>query len=109
MRSGEPDTDLAALPDSVRATAHLFHNGEVAWPNDHAEAAINALAAAGHEILGLDARALLPDGGVTEVPISAGAFRSLQRAGDQVEQARLDALAALPFAKSEGTHVLVTW
>lgn len=54
--SRSPDTDLAALPDSVRATAHVFHKGEVAWPNDHAEAAINALAAAGHEILGLDAR-----------------------------------------------------
>jgi hypothetical protein len=107
--TGEPDADLAALPSEVRATAHVFSNGEVAWPNEHAEAAINALAAAGHKVLGLDARTLFPDGGVMEVPITAGAFRSDEAAGNEVERARRDALKALPFAQSEGTHVLVTW
>jgi hypothetical protein len=109
MPSGAPDADLAALPDSVRATAHVFRNGEVAWPNDHAEAAIDALAAAGHVVLGLDARTLYPDGGVMEVPISAGFQGPTGVGGDQAERARRDALAALPLAKSEGTHVLVTW
>jgi hypothetical protein len=90
-------------------TAHVFSNGEVAWPNEHAEAAINALAAAGHKVLGLDARTLFADGGVMEVPISAGAVGSYEVGGDQVERARRDALAALPFAQSEGTHVLITW
>ena len=107
MRLGQPDSDLAALPDSVRATAHVFSNGEVAWPNEHAEAAINALAANGHVILGLDARTLFPEGGVMEVPISAGHRRSER--GDPAERARLDALDALPLAKAEGTHVLITW
>lgn len=109
MRSGDPNADLAALPESVRATAHVFGNGEVAWPNDDAEAAINALAANGHVILGLDARTLYPDGGVMEVPITAGSQGPTGAAGDHAERARRDALAALPLAKAEGTHVLVTW
>ena len=109
MPSGDPREDLAALPESVRAAAHVFSNGEVAWPNEHAESAINALASAGHKILGLDARTLSPDGGVMEIPITADAFRSYDAGGDEVERARRDALAALPFAHSEGTHVLITW
>lgn len=71
MRLAEPDPDLAALPDAVRAAAHVFHNGEVAWPNDDAESAINAPADTGKLILGLDARTLHPDGGVMEIPVSA--------------------------------------
>ena len=71
MRVAEPDPKLTGLPDDVRATARVFHNGEVAWPNDDAEVAINALAANGNVILGLDARTLYPDGGVMEVPVSA--------------------------------------
>ncbi len=109
MPSGEPNADLAALPGVVRATAHVFSNGEVAWRSEHAEAAINALAAAGHKILGLDARTLFPDGGVMEVPISAGSFGSDGVGGDEVERARRDALAALTLAQSEGSHVLITW
>src|SRR3954453_6122953 len=108
MPSADPDTDLAALPESVRATTHVFSNGEVAWPNEHAGAAINALAAAGHVILGLHARTLYPDGGVMEVPISAGSQDRTGLDGDQPERARRDALATLPLAKAEGTHVLVT-
>jgi hypothetical protein len=48
-----------------------LHNGEVVRPDDDAEAAVNALAANGKSILGHDARSLYPDGGVSEVPISA--------------------------------------
>lgn len=107
MRIGQSDPDLA-LPDSVRATAHVFSNGEVAWPNEHAEAAINALAANGNVILGLDARTLFLDGGVMEVPISVVRGRA-EPDDDSAEQARLDALEALPRAKAEGTHVLITW
>lgn len=72
MRVGQPDPDLAALPDEVRATAHIFSSGEVAWPNDRAEAAINALATSGQLVLGLDARTLPADGGVMEIPVSRG-------------------------------------
>jgi hypothetical protein len=109
MRDAEPDPDLAALPDPVRAAAHVFQNGEVAWPNDHAEAAINALAARGKVILGVDARTLSPDGGVMEIPVSAWVPRPTEAGKAAVERARQEALAALPFAQSEGTHVLITW
>ena len=109
MRTGKPAADLAALPESVRAVAHVFSNGEVAWPNEQAEAAINALASTGHVVLGLDARTLLPNGGVMEIPISTWERQSGEAHADAVEQARRDALAALQSAKSEGTHVLITW
>lgn len=99
--------DLAALPLGVRRTAHISSNGEVAWPNEDAEAAINALAGNGHVILGLDAWTLFPDGGVMEIPISAGHRHS--GVEDPAERGRLDALDALPLAKTEGTHVLITW
>jgi hypothetical protein len=89
-------TDLDELPDEVRRTAVIFANGEVAWPNDHARKAIDALAAAGKRILGLDARTLYDNGGIMEVPISSGIGRDA-------------ALAALPSAVAEGTHVLITW
>ena len=93
---GGHNPDLDELPDDVRDAAVVFHNGEVAWPNDEAERAINALADAGKSILGLDARTLYPDGGVMEVPISASIGREA-------------ALGALPLARAEGTHVLITW
>ena len=104
MRLAEPDPDLAALPDDVRAAAHVFHNGEVAWPNDDAEAAINALAANGKLILGLDARTLYPDGGVMEIPVTAWAAHPEETTEAAVERARQEALDALPFAKAEGTR-----
>jgi hypothetical protein len=109
MRLAKPDPDLSALPDAVRATAHVFNNGEVAWPNDDAEAAINALADNQKLILGLDARTLYSDGGVMEIPVSAWEEMPGETADEAVERGRREALDALPVAKSEGTHVLVTW
>jgi len=93
--------NVARLPPEVRDAAHVFENAEVAWPNDSAEAAINALADLGCCILGLDARTLYPDGAIMEIPIS-------DCSGD-IEHRRGAALEALPFAVSEGTHVLITW
>jgi hypothetical protein len=109
VRIGEPDPEIAALPDAVRATAYVFDNGEVAWPNDAAEAAINALADIGPRILGLDARTLFADGAVMETPVSAWEPAPNESEEEAVERARQEALSALPFAQSEGTHVLVTW
>jgi hypothetical protein len=109
VRISELDPDLAALPDAIRVAAHIFRNGEVAWPNDSAEAAINALADNGKLILGLDARTLFPDGGVMEIPVSAWAERSGETAEEAIERARREALEALPTARSEGSHVLITW
>jgi hypothetical protein len=101
VRAGDHDRDLAALPDEVRRSARVFANGEVAWPNEWARDAINALADSGRSILGLDARTLYPDGCVMEVPVSSS--------GLDVEAARRAALEALPDAVAAGTHVLITW
>jgi hypothetical protein len=109
MRRAEPDPDLAALPDEVRAAAHVFGNGEVAWPNDVAATAIDALAANGMLILGLDARTLYPDGGVRETAVSAWEAEAGESPEAAVERARREALDALAVAQAEGTHVLVTW
>jgi hypothetical protein len=102
------DPRLAQLPEDVRHEAHVFDNGEVAWPNEHAFSAINALANAGMRILGLDAQTLYPDGGVMEVPVSAWRETASPR-DEQVEQCRAESLEALPFAIEQGTHVLITW
>ena len=109
MRVGEPDSDLAALPDRVRAAAHVHHKGEVVWRNDHAEDAINALADNGKLIHGLDAWTLYPDGGVMEIPVSAWKEQAGETEDEAIERARREALDALPFAKSEGSHVLIGW
>ena len=98
-RPADPDDDLAALPDSLRTTAHVFDNGEVDWRNEHAEAAINALAAAGHKLLGLDARTLFPDGGVMEVPISEGAFHADAVGGSAVSM-RPGIVVELPLGQT---------
>lgn len=109
MRIAEPHPDLAALPPDVKEAAHRFANGEVAWPNEHAAEAIEALAAAGKRVLGLDARTLYPDGGVMEIPVSAWEKKTSESRVDQVERCRAEAIQALPQAISEGTHVLITW
>ena len=109
VRVGEPNPDLAALPLAVRRAAHGFENGEVAWANEHAEAAVNALARTDKLVLGLDARSLHPDGSVREIPISAWSETAGEAEADAVERARGEALEALPTAVSEGTHVLITW
>jgi hypothetical protein len=70
MRVGRPNRKLAALPEDVRRHARVFPNGEVAWSNDHAEAAVEAIAAAGKIVAGLDARTLHDNGTMTEVPIT---------------------------------------
>jgi len=108
MRVTEPNLRLAALPPDIRATAHVFDNGEVAWPNEHAASAINALAATGGRVLGLDARTLFPGGKTREISVSAWERTQAPR-DEQVEQCRIEAIAAPPRALSEGTLALITW
>ena len=93
----------------MRVAAHVFDNGEVAWPNDAARAAINALAANGKLISGIDARTLYPDGSIMEMPISAWEPDADESPEPAVDRARREALDALTRAKSEGTHVLISW
>jgi hypothetical protein len=109
MRVGGPDPKLTVLPEEVRRHAHVFPNREVAWPNDHAEAAIEAVAAAGKIVVGLDARTLYENGTMMEVPISAWHDREGESRTAAVERARREALDALPLARNEGTHVLIDW
>lgn len=87
----------------------MFSNGEVAWPSVDAGPAIVALAASGKRILGLDARKLYADDGVSEIPISAWREQPGESRGEQIERSRVEALEALAVAASEGTHVLITW
>ncbi|XAY06029.1 hypothetical protein DSM112329_02890 [Paraconexibacter sp. AEG42_29] len=87
----------------------MFANGDVAWLNEHADAAINAIADAQRLIVGLDARTMFSDGGYTETPISAWTEAPNEGSDDAIERARGEALDALLLAKSEGTHVLLNW
>ncbi|MCW2703295.1 MAG: hypothetical protein JWQ37_1290 [Blastococcus sp.] len=49
---------LAALPHDVAESAHVDANGEVWWHSQDAERAVNALADAGHVILGVESNPL---------------------------------------------------
>lgn len=113
--------ELGILPGDIQKTAHIYENGEVAWPNDKAEAAINALADAGFLILGLDARKQLPGGGFQESPVRDygialryTADKGLHNADQphveaSVEARRGVALSHLPRAFEEGDYVLITY
>ncbi|MBT8192419.1 MAG: hypothetical protein HKO63_04660 [Acidimicrobiia bacterium] len=84
---------------------------EVMWRVDAAGAAINAIAAAGNVILGLDLRG--DDTPATEVPWSS--YEPVPPIVDNVEEGRLAALSALerPALRelvNEGYDwVLITW
>jgi hypothetical protein len=121
MDALQRDEQLRVLPDEVCRTARVYENGEVAWPNHHAEAAVNALADAGFLIQGLDARRHPADGGVQETPISDYGIaliytekQGLHNAPEPkveptVEARRQVALADLPAAFDEGEYVLITY
>jgi hypothetical protein len=105
--------DLSALPTDVRESAHVLDNGEVEWRPADARAAINALAATGHVVLGLDLRSY-PDGPTFEVPWSI--FKPVQtmdmdaniEAGRQVA---LNALARDNFTEfaDYAEWIRITW
>lgn len=62
--------DLAQLGDAVYASAIVLDNGEILWPFDNANDAIDALAHLGRVVRGVDARERDDVGIVTEVSIS---------------------------------------
>ena len=112
--------ELALLRDEVAKAAQVNENGEVAWPNESADAAIRALAAAGFLILGLDAHEHVR-GGIVETPISdyspgvfftegRGLYRGEAPRVEPTPEARRDAaLADLPTAAEHGDFVLITY
>jgi hypothetical protein len=82
-------------------------NGEVLWPFETAEDAINELTGHGHRVLGLDARERDDRGLVTEISLSACSE------GADTERARQEALEALGRAERTtgwvAPHILITW
>lgn len=106
-------TDLASLPDRVQHAARLTNSGrEVMWHRTDAAAAVAALAAAGHVVLGLDVRRYDEHDTFIEAPWSAfeplGDARSLDAARGR--QVATDALIQLEAADlDEYDWVLVTW
>jgi hypothetical protein len=100
----QPD-DLSFLPPEVAATATVEPNGEVRWPLDRAEAAINALADSGRVVVGLDLREYDEDGRFIEIPWTTFEPSDV----DDVEEARVSALTGLQRAESRATFVLITW
>ncbi|MDQ6642011.1 MAG: hypothetical protein M3Y66_05885, partial [Actinomycetota bacterium] len=102
------ERDLSRLSERVRLGAIVEPNGEVKWPVELANTAINELADDGSVVLGLD---LWPDEeeAPTEVPLSVypgGATRA------DIEPARRHALEAVGRAPELGwsePRILVTW
>jgi hypothetical protein len=99
------------LPQDLRDVVRIDPNGEVAWPRADAPRAVEALAAAGCVVLGLDLRAYDEDKAILEL-----AWTSFDRSIDDAnpaESSRAAAFAALRRADAEGFHdnewVLVTW
>jgi hypothetical protein len=107
--------DVSFLPEELRLHAIHTTSGEVMWPRQMASDVVQALAAEGRVVLGLDLRSdgsgTTPTGFDTEVPWSDAS--SVHRGGLSVETGRDDALAALQrpeLAEMEGYDwVLVSW
>jgi hypothetical protein len=97
-----PVNDLNVLPKSLRASARRDPNGEVSWHRDDAPVVVDALAAAGRVVLGLDVRDYDADGKFVEIAWSA-------YEGQDVIAARDTALSALARNNLPGEWVLITW
>lgn len=101
------------LPEDVRGRARVEENGEVEWRLADAPQAINALAAAGHVVLGLDLRSY-PDGQTFEVPWSdfrpdgAGSAEANVEASRQAALHKLAPESLAEFA-DEAEWILITW
>ncbi len=94
------------LRNGIDLVGRLACNGEVMWARSHATQALNGLADAGFEILGLDLRKYPPDGGTHEAPWS-----SLEPAENttNLDQALRSLEAALDSELTDYTWILVTY
>jgi hypothetical protein len=108
--------DLAALPLPVQARARIYDNGEISWPTEDAERAINSLADAGFVILGLDVRRHDDQGHTWETPWSDFSRTDDYRNGtgdeaERVENSPLHALQALAREDTPefGDWILISW
>jgi hypothetical protein len=87
--------DLSQLPKEVLASARIDANGEVSWPDNEASTAIDALAAAGLMVLGLDIRFYDADGRFYEVAWTSFEPDAEKPTALNAEEARLAALEAV--------------
>lgn len=94
------------LRDGIDLVARVACNGEVMWARPHIRQALNSLADAGFEILGLDLRRYSPDSGATEAPWSS---LEPQEGTSNLEQALRSAEAALDSELADYPWVLVTY
>jgi hypothetical protein len=108
VSEGGRDRDVSRLPEQLQLSAQWYPNGEVSWPLQDAAAAINALAAVGLVILGLDAR-VVHDDGIFEAPWSSFNPAPAASHAANVEASRRAALARLPGIEEFGDRVLITW
>jgi hypothetical protein len=97
--------DLSRLSSCVKDAAIFFENGEVMWPFTIAAVAIDELADAGFEILGLDARNT-GDSAPTEIALSVWKSSGLQtsRAAAHEGLARAEAVTGWI-----APNILITW
>jgi hypothetical protein len=101
--------DISDLPADVQRGACVQSNGEVHWRDDEAAEAIEAIAALGHRILGLDVRFYDADSRFYEIALSSSSAKD-------PSDAKTDALRALARIDDqetpEGTverRVLIAW
>ena len=113
VTSSTPSPDLTFLPVDVQQAARRTTSGrEVLWPRDSAASAIEALAAAGRIVLGLDLRRYDTDQSFLEAPWSIfdPSSRPLEPLVAAARQVALDALMRADDGEwNQYDWVLVTW
>lgn len=110
------ERDFVRLPEDVRGQARIADNGEVSWPRTEAAKAINALADAGHLILGTDVQRFDDHGHTWEAAWSdfSATDNYRQLAGNDaalIEHGRLHALRAVEREETPqfGDWIRVSW
>lgn len=105
------DIDVSFLPEGLRSEAiHTNRDREVMWPQAIASEVVEALAANGRLVLGLDLRSdgsgSTPPGLATEIPWSSSRAASVDVARDEA----LMSLRRTDIAEMPGYDwVLITW
>lgn len=103
---------LEGLPTDVRIAARIDANGEVAWPRAVAAQALDALAAQGAVVLGVDLRSYGSSDGVFEVAWAS--FEPTENDPEASSASHRAALNAIRDADADPAlddlgWVLVTW
>lgn len=102
--------DLAKLPMNVAMSARVDPDGEISWPMEIGELAIDALAGAGFVIFGLNAR-LLDQDRIVETVWSTFEPGDCDDAAAMVARSRAEALETLAREETDefGSWLLISW